>query len=133
MPAVLPVATAKEETQATFPSTKKQIYVLTAIYPNRAVVSTGGPALFDARNHAPNWSTPLTIIRYHVSYVLYLHISTHTGYRACFRFYYTGIYMRTNDIDDAMRLPGHNYDSSKTNCMPHNAALTCSPCNHTTR
>ena len=36
---------AKEETQAILPSTKKQIYVLTAIYHNRAFVSTGGPAL----------------------------------------------------------------------------------------
>ena len=83
---VLPVTIAKEETQARLPSTKKQIHVLTAVYHNRAVVSTGGPALFDARNHAPNWLTPLTI-RYHVLYVLYLHISTHTGYRVCFRLY----------------------------------------------
>ena len=87
MPAVLPVTIAKEETQARLPSTKKQIYVLTAIYHNRAVVSTGGPALFGSRNHAPNWLTPLTT-RCHVLYVLYIHISTHTGYRVCFRFHY---------------------------------------------
>ena len=60
MPAVLTVTIAKEETQAKLPSTKKQNYVLTTIYHNRAVVSTGGPALFDARNHAPNWLTPLS-------------------------------------------------------------------------
>ena len=54
---------AKEETQATLPSTRNQIYVLTAIYHNRTVVSIGGPALFDARNHAPNWLTPLTTTR----------------------------------------------------------------------
>ena len=45
MPAALPVTNAKEETQVTLPFTKKQIYVLTAIYHNRAVVSAGGPAL----------------------------------------------------------------------------------------
>ena len=112
MPAVLPVTIAKEETQARLPSTKKQTYEPTAIYHNRAVVSTGGPAVFDARNHAPNWLTPLTI-RYHVLYVLYLHISTHTGYRVCFRFYDTGVYMCTNNIDDAIPLPGHNYYCSK--------------------
>ena len=41
-------------------------------------------------------------------YVRYLHISTHTGYRVYFSFYYTGIYVCTN-IDDAIPLPGHNY------------------------
>ena len=97
MPAVLPVTIATEETQARSPSTKKTIYVLTAIYHNRAVVSTG---------------RPLTTTRYHVLYVLHLHASTHTGYRVCFRFYYTGIHMCTN-IDDAIPLPGHNYYCSK--------------------
>ena len=112
MPAVLPVTIAKEETQVRLSSTKKQIYELTAIYENRAVVSTGGPALFDARNYAPNWLTPLppsgtTFCTYYI--YIFLHIPG-TGY--VFRFYYTGIYMCTNNIDDAIPLPGHNRYSS---------------------
>ena len=87
--------------------------MLTAVYHNHAVVSTGGPALFDDRNLALNWLTPLTTTRSHVLYVLYLHISTTTGYRVCFSFYDTGIYMCTNNIDDAIPLPGHNYYCSK--------------------
>ena len=35
--------------------------------------------------------------------------------------------MCTNNIDDAIPLPGHNYTTAqKTNCMPHNATLMCS-------
>ena len=45
---------------------------------------------------------------------LYLHIFTYTGYRVCFSFFYTGIYMCTN-IDDAIPLPGHkSYYCSKS-------------------
>ena len=43
--------------------------MLTAIYHNSAVVSTGGPALVDARNHAPNW---LTTNHYQVSRLVWI-------------------------------------------------------------
>ena len=108
MPAVLPVKIAKEETQVRLPSTEKQIYVLTAMYHYRAVVSTGGQALFGARNHAPNWLTPLTTTRYHVLYVLYLHASTHAGSGA-FQILLYWYPLCANNIDDAIPLPGHNY------------------------
>ena len=147
MPAVLPVTIAKEETQARLPSTKKQIYVLTAICHNRADVSTGGPALFDARNHAPNWLTPITTIRYLVPRSVCIISTYFYAYRVPGMFQilllYTGIYTYTNNIDDAIPLPGHNYYCSKNNLyatqcysdvlMPHNATLTCSLYNHTTR
>ena len=81
MPEVLPVTIAKEKTQARLPSTKKQIYVVTAIYDNRAVVSTGGPALFDARNHVPNYClTALSGTTFCVYYIyIFLRIPG-TGY-----------------------------------------------------
>ena len=116
MPAVLPVTVAKEETQAILLSTKKQTYVLTAIYDNRAVVSTGGPALFDARNHAPNWLTPLSGSAFCMYYIyIFLRIPG-TGYVSdstipvsiCALIILT-LYRCRNNIDDAIPLPGHNY------------------------
>ena len=74
MPEVLPATIAKEETQAILPSTKKSNLRANTVYPNHAVVCTGGPALFDARNHAPNWLKPLNTTRYHVLYVYYIYI-----------------------------------------------------------